>query len=98
MGSADPKPRPNQVIRSFPAAGFGKGDRGGTKHIPMVGRDSPGPAYALRASVGYQVGLTLTLTLTLTLNPTLNLTLTLTLILSLTLTPTPTLTPTLTLT
>ena len=64
LGSADPKPRPNQVIRSFPAAGFGKGDRGGTKHIPMVGRDSPGPAYALRASVGYQVGLTLTLTLT----------------------------------
>ena len=43
------------VIRSFAAAGFGQGDRAGTSHMPKAGRDSPGPQYTLRASVGYQV-------------------------------------------
>ena len=43
------------VIRSFAAAGFGQGDRAGTSHMPKAGRDSPGPQYSLRASVGYQV-------------------------------------------
>lgn len=57
IGSTMPK-RPagyHPVIRSFAAAGFGQGDRAGTAHMPKAGRDSPGPAYSLRASVGYQV-------------------------------------------
>lgn len=41
--------------KSAPVVAFSKGERSGTKHLAVKGRESPGPIYNQRAAVGDQV-------------------------------------------